>query len=163
MAEDEAGTIKGATLNIGTSLTLDYYATFTGEAEGASMRFTSSSGRITEVEGVFDEGKNSFRTELDALKFDEIDAFISGCEDKGMFWIYSRVADGVSIKDAEEAIWHELDLLKTELVPDEELEKVRAAKQESLKEQEAERERIQKLEKEQKSDENAENAVFGFR
>ena len=57
--------------------------------------------------------------------FSRIDAFISGCEDKGMFWIYSRVADGVSIKDAEEAIWHELDLLKTELVPDEELEKVR--------------------------------------
>lgn len=32
---------------------------------------------------LFDEGKNSFRTELDALKFDEIDAFISGeCVDK---------------------------------------------------------------------------------
>jgi predicted Zn-dependent peptidase len=29
------------------------------------------------------------------------------------------------MKEAEEAIWHELDLLKTELVPDEELEKVR--------------------------------------
>ena len=57
--------------------------------------------------------------------FSRIDAFISGCEDKGMFWIYSRVADGVSMKEAEEAIWHELDLLKTELVPDEELEKVR--------------------------------------
>lgn len=32
---------------------------------------------------LFDEGKNSFRTELDALRFDEIDAFISGeCVDK---------------------------------------------------------------------------------
>lgn len=57
--------------------------------------------------------------------FSRIDAFISGCEDKGMFWIYSRVADGVSMKDAEDAVWHELDLLKTELVPDDELEKVR--------------------------------------
>ena len=57
--------------------------------------------------------------------FSRIDAFISGCEDKGMFWIYSRVADGVSIKEAEDALWNELDLLKTEVVPEEELEKVR--------------------------------------
>lgn len=57
--------------------------------------------------------------------FSRIDAFISGCEDKGMFWIYSRVADGVSVKDAEDALWHELELLKTEPVPEEELEKVR--------------------------------------
>ena len=57
--------------------------------------------------------------------FSKIDAFISGCEGKGMFWIYSRVADGVSMKDAEEALWHELNLLKTEAVPEEELEKVR--------------------------------------
>lgn len=57
--------------------------------------------------------------------FSKIDAFISGCEDPGMFWIYSRVADGVSVKEAEDALWNELDLLKTELVPDEELEKVR--------------------------------------
>ncbi|MBR2318702.1 MAG: insulinase family protein [Bacteroidaceae bacterium] len=57
--------------------------------------------------------------------FSRIDAFISGCEDPGMFWIYSRVADGVSVKEAEEALWYELDLLKNELVPEEELEKVR--------------------------------------
>jgi predicted Zn-dependent peptidase len=42
-----------------------------------------------------------------------------------MFWIYSRVADGVSMEDAEAAVWAELDLLKKELVPDDELEKVR--------------------------------------
>jgi predicted Zn-dependent peptidase len=57
--------------------------------------------------------------------FSKIDAFISGSEDAGMFWIYSRVADGVSIKDAEAALWRELDALKQELVPEEELEKVR--------------------------------------
>ena len=61
VAEDEAGTIEGATLNIGTSLTLDYYATFTGEAEGASMRFTSSSGRVTVVEGAFDEAQQMYK------------------------------------------------------------------------------------------------------
>lgn len=57
--------------------------------------------------------------------FTKIDAFISGCEDAGMFWIYSRVAPDVTMKEAEDAIWNELELLKTELVPQEELEKVR--------------------------------------
>ena len=57
--------------------------------------------------------------------FSRIDAFISGSEDPGMFWIYSRVPDGVAVEDAEAAVWQELELLKHELVPDEELEKVR--------------------------------------
>ena len=57
--------------------------------------------------------------------FTKIDAFISGCEDPGMFWIYSRVAPGVAMQEAEAAVWHELELLKNEPVPQEELEKVR--------------------------------------
>lgn len=57
--------------------------------------------------------------------FSKVDAFISGSEDAGIFWIYSRVAQGVDIAVAEKALWRELDLLKSELVPDEEMEKVR--------------------------------------
>ena len=57
--------------------------------------------------------------------FSKIDAFISGSEDAGMFWIYSRVAPGVSVEVAEIALWSELDALKQEFVPQEELEKVR--------------------------------------
>lgn len=57
--------------------------------------------------------------------FTKIDAFISGCDDPGLFWIYSRVAPGVSMKQAEDAIWQELELLKTTLVPEKELTKVR--------------------------------------
>lgn len=57
--------------------------------------------------------------------FSKIDAFMSGSEDAGMFWIYSRVAPGVSVEVAEIALWSELDALKQELVPQEELEKVR--------------------------------------
>lgn len=57
--------------------------------------------------------------------FSKIDAFISGSEDPGMFWIYSRVPDCVSVKEAEDAVWKELELLKNDLVSDEELEKVR--------------------------------------
>ncbi len=46
------GTIIGATLDIGSSLTINYLA----EApENAKMKFTSSSGRVTEVNGVYDE------------------------------------------------------------------------------------------------------------
>ena len=57
--------------------------------------------------------------------FSKIDAFISGSEDPGMFWIYSRVPDGVTVEEAEAAVWQELELLKSELVPEEELDKVR--------------------------------------
>ena len=57
--------------------------------------------------------------------FTKIDAFISGSEDAGMFWIYSRVPDDVSMEDAEAAVWAELEQLKKELVSAEELEKVR--------------------------------------
>lgn len=57
--------------------------------------------------------------------FSKIDAFISGCEDSGMFWIYSRVPDGVSMAEAEAAVWSELELLKREIVPAGEMEKVR--------------------------------------
>ena len=42
-----------------------------------------------------------------------------------MFWIYSRVPDGVAVENAEAAVWEELELLKKELVPAGELEKVR--------------------------------------
>ena len=45
------GTIIGATVDIGSSLTINYFA----EApENAIMKFTSSSGRVTEVNGVLD-------------------------------------------------------------------------------------------------------------
>ena len=57
--------------------------------------------------------------------FTKIDAFISGSEDAGMFWIYSRVPDGVAVDAAEAALWAELEELKQLLVPEEELEKVR--------------------------------------
>ena len=42
-----------------------------------------------------------------------------------MFWIYSRVASGVPVHEAEAAIWDELESLKNELVPADELEKVK--------------------------------------
>ena len=59
-AEGEAvDTIEGAALNIGSSLTLDYFVKT--EKENTVMRFTSSSGRVTEAEGVFDEEKGMLK------------------------------------------------------------------------------------------------------
>lgn len=57
--------------------------------------------------------------------FSKIDAFISGSEHPGVFWIYSRVAQGVSLEKAETALWEQLDELKKTIVADEELEKVK--------------------------------------
>ncbi len=49
-----SGDLQGAVLNLGSTLTLDYYATFEVDADDVYMRFTSSSGRVTEVKGVYD-------------------------------------------------------------------------------------------------------------
>lgn len=57
--------------------------------------------------------------------FTKIDAFISGSEHPGLFSIYSRVAPGVTFDAAEAAIWEQLDELKENIVPAEELEKVK--------------------------------------
>lgn len=57
--------------------------------------------------------------------FSKIDAFISGSEHPGLFWIYSRVAQGVAMEVAEAAIWEELDNLKEQNVPAEEIDKVK--------------------------------------
>ncbi len=57
--------------------------------------------------------------------FTKIDAFVSGSEHPGLFSIYARVADGVPMEKAEEAVWQELELLQQRCVPKSELEKVR--------------------------------------
>lgn len=57
--------------------------------------------------------------------FTKIDAFISGSEHPGLFWIYSRVAPGVSMEAAEAAIWEQLNELKEQIVPAEDIEKVK--------------------------------------
>ncbi len=54
------GTITGATLNIGSSLTLDYYASLSSKAD-VSMRFTSSSARKTTVKGVYDDASGMYK------------------------------------------------------------------------------------------------------
>jgi len=57
--------------------------------------------------------------------FSDINAYISSSLDPGLFIIEGKLVEGVAIETAEKAIWVELDKLKTELVADTELTKVK--------------------------------------
>ncbi len=57
--------------------------------------------------------------------FSNVDAYISGSIDAGLFQIQGRPAPGVAMEVAEAAIWDELELLKREPVAAAELEKVK--------------------------------------
>lgn len=56
--------------------------------------------------------------------FGELDAYISGDNDPGLFLISGKLISGVSMEEAEKAIWEELDSLKKEWIEEEELQKV---------------------------------------
>jgi len=57
--------------------------------------------------------------------FSKIDAYVTGTADPGLLIIDSRIADGISIKTAKAAIWNQLELLKSERVSEEELQKIK--------------------------------------
>ena len=57
--------------------------------------------------------------------FSEVNAFISGSFDEGLFTISGKLSDNVSFEMAEEAIIKELQLIKTDLVAENELNKVK--------------------------------------
>ena len=56
--------------------------------------------------------------------FSEVHAYMTGSLDKGMFVIEGKPLETVSVEVAEAAVWEELERLKTELVPADELTKV---------------------------------------
>lgn len=57
--------------------------------------------------------------------FNNIDAYISGSIDEGLFHISGKPVKGISLEEAEKAIWEELDIIKNEEVSPDELEKVK--------------------------------------
>ena len=57
--------------------------------------------------------------------FTEIDAYITGSIDPGLLIIEGKPRNGVSLEEAEAAIWEEMELLKNELVSEHELQKVK--------------------------------------
>lgn len=61
----------------------------------------------------------------DKRLFTSIDAYIQGSIDTGLIYIMGRTAEGVTLEQAEQAIWDELDTLKRNTIEPEELNKVR--------------------------------------
>ena len=57
--------------------------------------------------------------------FGSVDAYISGSIDAGMFYVVGKLAPGISLEEAEAAVWQELEAMKTEDIAEEELEKVK--------------------------------------
>ncbi|MGN6181458.1 MAG: M16 family metallopeptidase [Mucilaginibacter sp.] len=57
--------------------------------------------------------------------FSEVHAYISGSVDTGMFVVEGKPLEGINVEDAEAAIWEELERIKAEKVPAEELTKVK--------------------------------------
>lgn len=70
---------------------------------------------------------NSSRLYISLVKekqlFSEINAYVSGDFDPGLFVVSGKLNDGVDVKDAEKAVTIELEKLKQELVGDDELQK----------------------------------------
>ena len=57
--------------------------------------------------------------------FTSIDCYVTGSIDPGLVVVEGRPAEGVSLEQAEAAIWKELDRIRTERVSEQELEKVK--------------------------------------
>ncbi|WP_293944156.1 MULTISPECIES: M16 family metallopeptidase [unclassified Sphingobacterium] len=57
--------------------------------------------------------------------FSELNAYVMGSIDNNLFVIEGKPSEGISLEEAENAVWAELDLLKKELVSNVELEKVK--------------------------------------
>ncbi len=72
---------------------------------------------------------NSSRLHRSLIKdkqlFSEVHAYITGSLDKGMFVLEGKPLEHVSIEQAEQALWDEVEKLKNEEVPADELTKVK--------------------------------------
>ena len=57
--------------------------------------------------------------------FSEIDCYQTGSMDAGLFVIEGKPMPGISLQDAEKAVWEQLEFLKNNLVSERELEKLK--------------------------------------
>ncbi len=57
--------------------------------------------------------------------FTSIDAYIQGSIDAGLIYIMGRTAEDITLEQAEQAVWNELEQLKRTTIENEELNKVR--------------------------------------
>lgn len=74
-------------------------------------------------------GGNSSRLYQKLVKekrlFIELDSYVSGDHDKGLYMVSGKLAANVSTAAARDAVWDELERMKEEPVPEKELEKVK--------------------------------------
>lgn len=80
------------------------------------------------ISDILSRGNSSrlFRKLLKEQKlFSEINAYLTGSLDAGLFVVEGKPLPGVSMEIAEASIWHELEQLKADLVPVDELTKVK--------------------------------------
>ena len=80
------------------------------------------------ISDILSQGQSSrlYRRLLkDQELFSEVNAYITGSIDPGLFVVEGKPNQGVSIERAEEALWSELEKMKDELALDYELEKVK--------------------------------------
>ncbi len=80
------------------------------------------------ISDILSRGNSSrlFKTLVkDKQLFSEIHAYNMGSFDKGMFVVEGKPLENVSIETAEAAIWEELEIIKNQLVPADELTKVK--------------------------------------
>lgn len=57
--------------------------------------------------------------------FTSVDAYIQGSMDAGLIYIMGRIAENITLPQAEHAVWEELNALKRRTIPTKELNKVR--------------------------------------
>ena len=69
--------------------------------------------------------------------FTQIDAYVTGYLEPGLFVIEGKPAEGISMEKAEAAIWKELELIKKEKVEERELQKIKNKMESSLEFSEA--------------------------
>ena len=69
----------------------------------------------------------SFNQELIKTQkvFGNIDAYVSGSIDPGMFIISGTLLPGIKMEAAESAVWHELEKVTSELIQSRELQKLK--------------------------------------
>ncbi len=80
------------------------------------------------ISDILSQGKSSRLYQnlvKESRQFSDIKAYNFGSLDTGMFVIEAKPAEGLSLEDAEKAIWKELNSLKEELINDDELTKVK--------------------------------------
>jgi zinc protease len=108
----------------------DLYIAF--QMEG---RLDSSFHAVDLMSDILSRGNSSRlykRLVKDKQLFSEVHAYITESMDKGMFVMQGKPIEGITIEDAEAALWQELEILKNEEVPADELTKVKN-KTESIK------------------------------